>query len=121
MNMRSMKSIGQLLTVVASSLLFATNSLAATPLTADEIKELAVDAYVYAYPMVLMEITRQVSTNVGATSAKSGMREAPAADKTSNWLPAPASGGFTMNLRLYWPKSTALDGSWAAAPVKRQE
>ena len=48
-------------------------------------------------------------------------REAPAADKTSNWLPAPASGGFTMNLRLYWPKSTALEGTWAAAPVKRQE
>ena len=70
-----MKSIRLWITVVASSLVFATNSLAAaTPLTADEIQELAVDAYVYAYPMVLMEITRQVSTNVGATSSKTGMR-----------------------------------------------
>ena len=74
MNMRSMKSIRLWITVVVSSLVFATNNLAAaTPLTADEIQELAVDAYVYAYPMVLMEITRQVSTNVGATSAKTGM------------------------------------------------
>lgn len=48
-------------------------------------------------------------------------REAPEADKQSNWLPAPASGGFTMNLRLYWPKPAALDGSWVAPPVKRVE
>lgn len=48
-------------------------------------------------------------------------RDAPDADKQSNWLPAPASGGFTMNLRLYWPKPAALDGSWVPAPVKRVE
>ena len=46
-------------------------------------------------------------------------RDAPDADKQSNWLPAPASGGFTMNMRLYWPKPAALDGTWAAPPVKR--
>ncbi len=32
----------------------------------DRLNEMALDAYVYAYPMVLMEITRQVSTNVEA-------------------------------------------------------
>jgi hypothetical protein len=32
----------------------------------------------------------------------------PGSDKESNWLPAPASGSFTMNLRLYWPKSMPL-------------
>lgn len=46
-------------------------------------------------------------------------REAPDADKLTNWLPAPASGGFTMNLRLYWPKPVALDGGWAPPPVNR--
>ena len=39
-------------------------------------------------------------------------RESPGKDKELNWLPAPAGGPFTMNLRLYWPKSEILDGSW---------
>jgi hypothetical protein len=46
-------------------------------------------------------------------------RESPGKDKESNWLPAPASGPFTMNLRLYWPKTQVLDGSWAPPAVKR--
>jgi hypothetical protein len=45
-------------------------------------------------------------------------RESPGRDKESNWLPAPASGPFTMNLRLYWPKPEVLDGSWAPPGVK---
>jgi hypothetical protein len=45
-------------------------------------------------------------------------RQSPGKDKESNWLPAPASGQFTMNLRLYWPKAEVLDGSWAPAGVK---
>jgi len=46
-------------------------------------------------------------------------RESPAKEKESNWLPAPASGSFTMNLRLYWPKVEVLNGSWAPPPVKK--
>jgi hypothetical protein len=47
-------------------------------------------------------------------------RESPGQDKESNWLPAPAAdGGFSMNLRLYWPKAQALDGSWQPPAVKR--
>lgn len=45
-------------------------------------------------------------------------RESPGRDKESNWLPAPANGPFTMNLRLYWPKPEVLDGSWAPPGVK---
>jgi hypothetical protein len=37
-------------------------------------------------------------------------RESPGKDKESNWLPAPKSGAFTMNLRLYWPKIEATNG-----------
>jgi len=37
--------------------------------------------------------------------------DSPDKDKEANWLPAP-KGPFTMNLRLYWPKDEALDGSW---------
>ena len=46
-------------------------------------------------------------------------RDTPPADQQANWLPAPAAGKFTMNLRLYWPKQTALDGSWTPPAVKR--
>ena len=46
-------------------------------------------------------------------------RESPGKEKESNWLPTPKSGSFTMNLRLYWPKSEVLDGSWAPPPVER--
>jgi acetyl esterase/lipase len=45
-------------------------------------------------------------------------RESPGKDKESNWLPAPKSGGFSMNLRLYWPKPEALNGTWKAPAVR---
>ena len=36
--------------------------------------------------------------------------QSPGETKDANWLPAPASRPFTMNLRLYWPKRPVLDG-----------
>ena len=48
-------------------------------------------------------------------------RDNPGPEREANWLPAPASGPFTMNLRLYWPKPAALHGQWAPPPVKRIE
>jgi hypothetical protein len=44
----------------------------------------------------------------------------PGAERESNWLPAPANGPFTMNLRLYLPRAEALDGRWTPPPVHRQ-
>jgi hypothetical protein len=44
--------------------------------------------------------------------------ESPGVDKESNWLPAP-KGPFLLVMRLYWPKPEALDGKWAAPPLKR--
>lgn len=46
-------------------------------------------------------------------------RESPGKTKESNWLPAPAKGSFSMNLRLYWPKEAALDGTWTPPAVQR--
>jgi hypothetical protein len=45
-------------------------------------------------------------------------RDSPGQEKESNWLPAPASGPFTMNMRLYWPKPEVLDGSWMPTGVR---
>ena len=44
-------------------------------------------------------------------------RDSPGQDKEANWLPAPKSGPFTMNMRLYWPKPEVLDGSWMPTGV----
>jgi len=46
-------------------------------------------------------------------------RESPGKDKENNWLPAPQSGGFSMNLRIYWPKQAALDGTWKPPAVEQ--
>ena len=38
-------------------------------------------------------------------------------DPDVNWLPAPASGQFRLNLRLYGPDVDVLDGTWTPAGV----
>ncbi|MEV5539907.1 DUF1254 domain-containing protein [Saccharopolyspora shandongensis] len=48
-------------------------------------------------------------------------RDSPGADKESNWLPTPASGPFSMNLRMYWPKPQVLSGDWTPPPVTKVE
>lgn len=44
----------------------------------------------------------------------------PGGDKESNWLPAP-KGPFFAVLRVYWPKPAALDGTWKAPAMQRQD
>ena len=44
-------------------------------------------------------------------------RTDPGAERSSNWLPAPASGPFTVSLRNYLPKDELLDGRWRAPPL----
>ena len=43
--------------------------------------------------------------------------ESPGKDKEANWLPAP-KGPFFVVMRLYWPKSEALEGKWKAPPLQ---
>jgi hypothetical protein len=42
----------------------------------------------------------------------------PVARVESNWLPAPA-GDFNLILRMYWPRASALDGTWVPPRVTR--
>jgi hypothetical protein len=44
--------------------------------------------------------------------------DSPAADKVSNWLPAP-DGPIYVAMRLYWPKEAALKGSWKPPAVQQ--
>lgn len=43
--------------------------------------------------------------------------ESPGKDKEANWLPAP-KGQFRAVLRLYWPKESAIDGTWKNPPME---
>ena len=44
-------------------------------------------------------------------------KTSPGKDKEANWLPAP-DGPFMAVLRLYWPKESALDGTWKNPPMQ---
>ena len=44
--------------------------------------------------------------------------KSPGKAKESNWLPAPA-GPFSVILRLYWPKTEAIEGEWKEPPMQR--
>jgi hypothetical protein len=44
--------------------------------------------------------------------------QSPGPDKEPNWLPTP-SGSFNLTLRLYYPKASALDGTWVPSPVRK--
>ena len=45
----------------------------------------------------------------------------PKGDKTSNWLPSTQEGLTNLTLRLYWPKESALDGTWVVPAVMKVE
>jgi hypothetical protein len=45
-------------------------------------------------------------------------KDSPGKDKESNWLPAP-NGPFVMWMRLYWPKTEALDGTWKQPALEK--
>lgn len=47
-------------------------------------------------------------------------KDAPGADKDSNWLPS-AGGNFHLVLRMYLPKTEALNGTWQPTAVQRVE
>ena len=47
---------------------------APSTLPPDQIGDIATSAYIYAYPLILMELTRRVSTNVATPDSSPGRR-----------------------------------------------
>jgi len=43
---------------------------------------------------------------------------APDTARMPNWLPTPASGAFSLTLRLYWPKKSVVDKTWVPPAVQ---
>lgn len=75
------------LLVAALSAVLLTAAGAADAITEEEAHAIGVDAYVYLYPLVTMDITRQQLTNVKASPGAIG--GPPSKDREWNWLPAP--------------------------------
>ena len=46
-------------------------------------------------------------------------RADPGGARSANWLPAPKSGPFGLNMRLYLPKAEVLDGRWWLPAVEK--
>jgi hypothetical protein len=46
--------------------------------------------------------------------------DSPGKEKEGNWLPAP-NGKFVLAIRIYWPESEVLDGTWSPPALKRLE
>ncbi|APW60302.1 DUF1254 domain-containing protein [Paludisphaera borealis] len=66
-------SLALVVTIVPSRPVSADAPNAAPRLSEEELGELAVDAYVYAYPLVIMEASRRVGTNHAAPDPTTGM------------------------------------------------
>ena len=47
--------------------------------------------------------------------------QAPGGVRDANWLPAPAQGAMSVTMRLYAPRSEALDGRWAPPVIRRAD
>ncbi|MBN4667680.1 DUF1254 domain-containing protein [Pandoraea nosoerga] len=45
----------------------------------------------------------------------------PDSAHAANWLPAPASGDFSLYIRAYWPKMETTTGAWTPPAVVRHE
>ena len=46
-------------------------------------------------------------------------RSDPGGERSANWLPAPASGPFSLSFRAYWPRQEFRDGRYRLPPVER--
>jgi hypothetical protein len=87
LGLRAMRA--RMLLLAALCGLASVGAVAAPPLDAGQARSIASDAYVYAYPLVLMDVARQVQTNVEAADTAMG-GGAPANQFTHMRRPADA-------------------------------
>jgi hypothetical protein len=81
--------------------------VSAPALSEDEARSTAVDAYVYFYSLVTMEVPRKQMTNM-----QSGEKPGFGPMNAFHHIPT---------MRLYSPESAALTGKWNPPPVRKTE
>lgn len=115
-----------LLLAVTLTIIPATSKAA---ISEQEALAIGVDAYLYFYPIITMDVTRKQSTNIEPGKSFDidkvdpsldlyFQNESPGAGKEANWLPAPKRP-FNLAMRLYAPKREVLVGKWNPPPVVR--
>ncbi len=104
-------------------------------LTADQVRDIAREAYLYGFPMVMNYKTMyQCAIGEDSPEYKGAFNEVscearlftpadeavvtPNEEYGSNWLPAP-DGPFYLVMRLYGPMESALEGRWMPPPVRK--
>jgi hypothetical protein len=80
-------------------------------------KQIAEEAFIYGLPIVMNYAVMYEYAKDGSLDVYV-QKDSPGKDKEANWLPA-AAEGFSITLRVYWPKPAMLDGGWTPLPVKR--
>jgi len=88
MKMKSLKIFSGIMTIVICLSFAGVNAKTGKDMSEQEAYEIAVEAYLYFYPVILMDITRQVTTNLpagkkdgfGPVNAFNHMRSFPSAD-----------------------------------------
>lgn len=71
---------------------------------------LLVDNPIHRY-LINSNMMNQLKKNADGSYTLYIQTNAPSNDKLSNWLPAPENN-FMLVMRLYWPKPSALNGTW---------
>jgi len=64
-----LKAVTRTLALLLALPLVTAHAQSADPVSAQDAKQIAEDAYIYGYPLVTMEMTRRVMTNVAAPEA----------------------------------------------------
>ncbi|WP_433193725.1 DUF1254 domain-containing protein [Nocardia sp. CA-107356] len=73
------------------------------------------DSYLVSNPANIYAIGHQVpvvADSDGSVDLAVQNEDPGASVPTGNWLPIPASGHFSLTMRLYAPKDVAIDGRW---------
>jgi hypothetical protein len=82
----------------------------------DRKTQLLIDNPINRY-LINSPMLPDLKTNADGSLTIYVQKDSPGRNQESNWLPA-ANGPIYVVMRVYWPKETALNGTWQPPPVK---
>jgi len=82
----------------------------------DRTTQLLIDNPLNRY-LINSPMLRDMKKNADGSLTISIQKDSPGKEQEANWLPA-ANGPIFVVMRVYWPKESALNGTWQPPPVK---